>query len=125
MQPNTTPYNQPLDAGVIASFKNYFRRKQCYHVLKYICSPTKDPYKVHVLAAIQWATEAWADVKIASIENCWRHTKILPAPGLYERGETELEYRSSPIIGEQAGILADCVGRVRLRSPLTISYLLS
>ncbi|CAB4382397.1 unnamed protein product [Rhizophagus irregularis] len=33
--PNTTSHLQPLDAGIIASFKNYFKRKFCRHMLDF------------------------------------------------------------------------------------------
>ncbi|KAG8728999.1 hypothetical protein FRC11_009732 [Ceratobasidium sp. 423] len=37
-----------------------------------------NPYKVHQLDAMRLSQRAWDEVSSSSIENCWRHTGIVP-----------------------------------------------
>lgn len=69
---------QPLDQGIIRTFKAYYRRKW----VRYICGEYEknlDPLKtINVLQAIRWAMEAWMeDVSTETINNCWVKSRIL------------------------------------------------
>nr|CCA27379.1 hypothetical protein TRIADDRAFT_5525 [Albugo laibachii Nc14]CCA27608.1 hypothetical protein TRIADDRAFT_5525 [Albugo laibachii Nc14] len=92
LEPNTTPFNQPLDAGIIHAFKARIRQMRDNQVVNAIGSSTADSYKSDILTSMQWATAAWRDVTEEAILNCWKHFRVLPAPGLHEVEEQDLEY---------------------------------
>lgn len=68
---NATSLCQPLDQGIIRTWKAYYRKKW----LRYICSEygeEHDPMKtMNVLQAIRWAMDAWGnDVTTTTVNNC-------------------------------------------------------
>ena len=80
LPPNTTSHLQPLDAGIIASFKSHFKRKYCRHMLD-LFEDGKDinSEKINIKEAINYIAEAWRSVTEETIGNCWRKTGILPS----------------------------------------------
>ena len=54
LPPNTTSKLQPLDAGIISSFKRHFRHRQVCHAIT-LLDAGQNPYKIDQLTAIQWA----------------------------------------------------------------------
>ncbi|KAI0998187.1 hypothetical protein K3495_g10007 [Podosphaera aphanis] len=61
LPPNTTSHWQPLDQGIIASFKLAYRRQWVNFIINQRESG-KDPQKtVNVLRAIQWSQISWED----------------------------------------------------------------
>lgn len=92
LPPNTTPFHQPQDAGVIRSFKAHIERQQIRHAVdkfdeilersghedkEKIERYTDKVFHVDVLTAMRWAQDAWAEVASTTIANCWRHTGIV------------------------------------------------
>jgi hypothetical protein len=79
LPPNTTSHLQPLDAGIIASFKNYFKRHFCRHMLS-LFEDGKDinKEKINIKEAIDYLADAWGHVTEETIHNCWKKTGILP-----------------------------------------------
>ncbi|KAF0694613.1 Aste57867_14530 [Aphanomyces stellatus] len=112
LPPNTTSVLQPMDAGVISTFKSYYRRHQLNHAIEIIDNITagavvtaqqrKNPYAVDVLQAMMWATQAWIEVSATTIRSCWAHTGILP----------------------QMSIMA-ALGSLRVGSTMSVDFLLS
>ncbi|KAH9185324.1 hypothetical protein AeNC1_012700 [Aphanomyces euteiches] len=86
---NTTSFLQPLDAGIIASFKRGYKCRQMKHAVSLIdgitdgCKLTSKMFAVDVLVAMRWLTEAWEEVPLSTMSNCWKHT------GIVERGAVE------------------------------------
>ncbi|CAB5394319.1 unnamed protein product [Rhizophagus irregularis] len=80
LPPNTTSHLQPLDARIIASFKNYFKRKFCRHMLD-LFEDGKDinREKINIKEAIDYVAEAWDCVTEEAVQNCWKKTGILPS----------------------------------------------
>src|SRR5436853_2878269 len=69
LPPNTTSKLQPLDAGIISSFKRHYRRRQINHAIT-LLDAGKNPYKVDQLTAMRWATAAWREINSSVISNC-------------------------------------------------------
>jgi hypothetical protein len=80
LPPNTTPYWQPLDQGIIASFKLQYRRLWINYMLRQY-EADKDPNKtVNLLKAIQWTRTAWESVLPQTIQKCWWKSTIIKKP---------------------------------------------
>jgi hypothetical protein len=76
--PNVTSLYQPLDQGIIRSFKaQYHRLFLRYCIDKW--SIGQDPIKsINIRHTIQWVVEAWkAGVSHQTIQNCWRHSTCI------------------------------------------------
>ncbi|KAH9141861.1 hypothetical protein AeRB84_014008, partial [Aphanomyces euteiches] len=87
LPPNATSVLQPMDAGVIASFKRHFKRKQLRHAIKRVNAIPDGNltdykklgskiYAVDQLTAMNWAKASWDKVTPETIRNCWLHTGI-------------------------------------------------
>jgi hypothetical protein len=80
LPPNTTSHWQPLDQGIIASFKLQYRRYWISYMLRQY-ENDKDPNKtVNLLKAIQWTRVAWDAISPATIQKCWWKSTILKKP---------------------------------------------
>ncbi|CAB5363548.1 unnamed protein product [Rhizophagus irregularis] len=78
LPPNTTSKLQPMDSGIIMSFKKHYR----YHHIKWLLEQVEDgqfiqDLKMNVLQAIQYIIQGWSEVTANTIRNCWNHVKIL------------------------------------------------
>jgi hypothetical protein len=77
LPPNTTSRIQPMDAGIIMSFKRHYRSQFVKWLLEQYESRTNQN-NLDVLTAIQFIVNAWNNVTSMAIFNCFRHTKLLP-----------------------------------------------
>lgn len=70
--PNLTSHVQPLDAGIIASFKCWYRSEFInYAVDRYNNQISMvEIYKINQLQAMKLAAEAWYSVSKTTISNC-------------------------------------------------------
>jgi hypothetical protein len=78
LPPNTTSHWQPLDQGIIASFKLQYRRQWVSYMLRQY-EAGKNPNKtVTLLKAVQWTRSSWEQgVTSLSIQKCfWKSTVI-------------------------------------------------
>jgi hypothetical protein len=79
LPPNTTSKTQPLDHGVINSFKQHYRRYFLRQLLLQIdrCGSLDSTVKtVNVLHAIEWITYAWNEVGSSCIQNCFNGCSV-------------------------------------------------
>ena len=69
---------QPLDQGIVRSWKAHYRRRWLAHMC-YEYDERRDPMKsMNVLQAIRWAVAAWeVDVTPTTIQECWIKSRIL------------------------------------------------
>ncbi|CAM4833635.1 unnamed protein product [Rotaria magnacalcarata] len=71
--PNTTSKCQPLDQGVIHSFKCYYRQKLVKHIIaQCTLAQTADQISITVLDAIKWIDLSWENVTENTIRNGFR-----------------------------------------------------
>lgn len=77
LEPNTTSVTQPCDAGIIRALKAHYRVKLLTFFLD--CMKDGNKQNVTMLQVMKWAEKAWEEITQATIQNCWRHTGILPS----------------------------------------------
>lgn len=71
--PNTTSKCQPLDQGVIHSFKCHYRQKLVKHIIaQCTLAQTADQISISVLDAIKWIDLSWKNVTEITIQKCFR-----------------------------------------------------
>jgi hypothetical protein len=71
--PNTTSTVQPLDQGVIHSFKCHYCRMFVRHIIaQCTMAHSIDQITITALDAIRWIHEAWNTVTSITIRNCFR-----------------------------------------------------
>ncbi len=78
--PNMTLAVQPCDAGIIRTFKAYYRKRFNNLLLDGYENNIDNPEKISILDAFRLAVPTWVeDVSLATIANCFRHCKTGPA----------------------------------------------
>ena len=76
MPPNTTSCFQPIDVGIIASFKAQYKKLLIQHQIN--CISTGKSFAIDVYQSVTMLEKAWRNgVTSTTIQNCWRHTGIL------------------------------------------------
>ena len=77
---NTTLRLQPLDAGIIQSFKSKYRKT----LMRYVIARAKEDLLaseiakgVDVLQVITWVAGAWKEVSVTTIKNCFSKCEII------------------------------------------------
>ncbi|CAF0778558.1 unnamed protein product [Brachionus calyciflorus] len=86
LPPNTTSLIQPMDAGIIRTFKSYYRKLLVCHLVKSFDAKKKiEP--VSIKKCIEFIDDAWYSVDQLTIKRCWAHTKILPEAIVNQLGD--------------------------------------
>jgi hypothetical protein len=91
LPPNTTSHLQPMDAGIIRTFKAHYKRLYLRHVLGEFESGLESPGDINVLQAIHLIDAAWKSVTRDTIRKCWRHTGIQPPEYLLDDNQGHVE----------------------------------
>ena len=119
LPPNTTSKIQPMDAGIIMSFKKHYRHLHIKWILNLV-EDGKDikDLKMDVLQAIQYIIKSWEETTPETIRNCWKHTKILPATidSAYNVRENNI-----PTLEE----LSDSIGALKLSNAMPVDEFLN
>jgi hypothetical protein len=89
LEPNTTSHIQPMDAGIIRTFKTYYRSIFLRHLVAKYDNAVKNNNEhaaadaasvndIDMLMTSSWVADAWHQVTPEAIGNCWKKTNILP-----------------------------------------------
>src|SRR5690554_3410109 len=76
LPPNMTSKLQPMDAGIIRSFKAHYRLRFSEQVLSNLENDVPNPARIDILIGINIAVRAWDEVSSTTIANCFNHCKI-------------------------------------------------
>jgi hypothetical protein len=79
--PNVISVIQPLDRGIVASFKIQYKKKLLRWVLlQYDDATLKDLRKVmpNIKQTTMWSYEVWSELDAQIVQNYWRMARILP-----------------------------------------------
>lgn len=77
LPPNCTSKFQPLDQGIISTFKALYRRS----LLRYLMDKAllQESCQINLLQAVRWAVCAWNELPAATIGACFRHSTCFGA----------------------------------------------
>lgn len=98
---NTTSILQPLDAGIIKSFKSRYYRYQMQYIIGNITEDgtIEELYKkFSIKDAIIYLSYAWNDITESCIKNCWRKTKLAEKINLVENANVDEEINLKPLV---------------------------
>ena len=71
---NTTSILQPMDQGIIQNFKTYYRKSILTEHIRSIDNKTMP--LIDIFTALKFITVSWEKVKVETIKNCFKHSKI-------------------------------------------------
>lgn len=80
LPPNSTSRLQPLDQGIIASFKAKYRKRWIKYILEQFDVGENVVATMNLLRAIQYCIRAWDEVTRVTIANCWSHSALNLSP---------------------------------------------
>ena len=120
LPPNTTSKLQPLDAGIIASFKKHYRRYQLRHAINLI-DVGRNPYQVSQLEGMRWSRRAWMEIDESVFANCWRHTRLLVA----EEHDTMATDELTPVDQAFVEEYRDAVDYLGIRNAISLDNFLN
>ena len=76
---NTTPFLEPLDQGIIRSFKASYRRKYARQMVQYFNQQNKASPPLDILQTIYLTVQAWEELPPKVIYHCWARAGISPS----------------------------------------------
>jgi hypothetical protein len=117
---NTTFAWQPMDQGIIASFKLQYRRQWIVYMLREY-EAGKNPQKtVNLLKAIQWTRTAWeTSVTQECIKRCWWKSTLIK--------NTEVSTEDCIVVDDSMdrAELRDQITQLLIKSPLSLDEFLN
>ncbi|QRV77583.1 tigger transposable element-derived protein 6 [Ceratobasidium sp. AG-Ba] len=105
MMPNVTAWLQPMDGGIIASWKAQYRRRFIRRALDRNGQGVQAEamYNITQLEAMRLALSAWDAVTPQTIQNCWRHVGLVPSAPAFS-------HPPPPVLSEPANYFEDMYG---------------
>ena len=110
---NTTSKTQPLDSGIIASWKCKYKKRLLRHVCSKVnvsSNASEIVKSVDLLMSIEWGKQAWDEVSSDTIIKCFKRT------GLYPEAKVE-EDEDDPFEGEELSSLQLLVNSLNTSCP--------
>jgi hypothetical protein len=81
LPPNSTSHFQPLDQGIIRTWKAYWKQKWVRYLVEEYGAGQDPVASMHILQALRWGIAAWElDLKSSTIERCFRKALHDPTP---------------------------------------------
>lgn len=80
LPPNTKSALQPLDQGIIKSFKDEYSDRLGTFVLDELDDGRKDLRRMNLFKAVQWTVKSWEFITQSTIRNSWNHSRIIDLP---------------------------------------------
>ncbi len=81
LPPNSTSRFQPLDQGVIQSFKSHYRRQWLSFMLDCFSQDQDPRSQVNIRLAIRWILRSWnLHISSTTIYNCFRKSTLVTTP---------------------------------------------
>ncbi|CAF0987135.1 unnamed protein product [Brachionus calyciflorus] len=77
LPPNSTSCLQPMDAGIIKTFKSYYRKLLVTHLINQF-DKNQEIELINIKKAIYLIDDAWKLIDEGTIRRCCRHSGILP-----------------------------------------------
>ena len=68
---------QLLDAGIIAPFKNQYKKQVMQHPIDMDEMGLSDQCVCDLKQSMQWLHKAWDQVSQDAVANCWKHVKYV------------------------------------------------
>jgi DDE superfamily endonuclease/Tc5 transposase DNA-binding domain len=127
LPPNTTSAWQPMDQGIIASFKLQYRKLWIEFMLREY-EADKNPQKtVNLLKAVQWTRAAWElSVTRDTIKRCWvKSTLIKKSDSTEESAEDSTEDCIVVDDGTDRAELRDQITQLPIENPLSLDEFLN
>jgi hypothetical protein len=117
LPPNATSQFQPLDQGIISSFKAYYKRQWLEYMMDCFVQNINPIKSMTLHLAIRWSVRAWHhDLKDLTIKNCFVKSTVLdPGQAMEEAALPNLE----PLYlqAQQAGRIKDSMTIVNFLNP--------
>ena len=109
---NTTSCLQLLDAGIIQSFKTNYQKKSIHYVITRINDDSfasEIPKDIDILQAITWVVDAWKEVRIETIKNCFAKCGITEQTSEDEDDivDEELNVLFNDLADSECGMIAE------------------
>ena len=76
LPPNTTAGTQPMDAGIIKTFKHKYLHRILAYMIVLVSSQAEALKTINMKHAVSWISSAWDEVTTETIVNCFRKTGI-------------------------------------------------
>lgn len=118
LPPNMTSKIQPMDAGIIRSFKARYRLHFSRQLLSNIENGFSAPAKIDILTGIRFTVQAWNEVQDTTIANCFRKCKIRSQS---DNDAPACELAEDDVDAQLSALLA----RMPYENPMQISFLLN
>ena len=81
LPPNSTAQTQPLDQGIIRTFKAHYRKRWLCYMLDQFNQELNPLRTMNVLKAVRWSIQSWQAVTTESVTNCWKRSGLISSLG--------------------------------------------
>lgn len=107
LPPNTTSHLQPLDAGIIRAFKAHYRKLQVKLFVELLEVDRKPD--LNLKEAVRFLATAWKSVAPTTVQNCWKHTGIMPELDAVSEAQEDPVQDLSAVLNNSEVRSADCL----------------